>query len=116
LTAHLTVSAPPPGTEPKPDAIAHPKQPVQTFSVDPTTSPCSVTPAVVPYLGITVELQAKTDETGQISHPIVQESSHSLAYDELAQCMVQHWGFEPAVAQGRPTSDLIIIRITINQS
>jgi hypothetical protein len=96
------------------DEVAVPKQEVQTFAANSTNSPCTVSPEAVPFLGKTVEMQVMTDESGQVVDTVTQESSQSIAYDELATCLVKNWEFEPAIAQGQPIStDGLVVRITI---
>jgi TonB family protein len=98
------------------DAIAHPTREVQTFPSDPTTSPCLVTPAAMQFLGATVAMQVSIDEQGKVVKTITRQSSQSPAYDDLAACFVKNWGFEPAIAQGKPVpNDALIVKITINR-
>jgi outer membrane biosynthesis protein TonB len=77
---------------------------------------CPVKPEVIQFLGKTVVMEVGTDVKGKVVNTVMQESSHSLAYDELAICLVKHWGFEPAIAQSEPVAnDGLIVRITIDR-
>jgi TonB family protein len=116
LTAQITAT-PLPAEQPEtmPDTIARPKDESQTFSADPTTSLCRITPEAARYLGSTVAVQVVTNETGQVTEAIVRQSSQNSAYDELATCMVKQWQFEPATKQGQPVqSDALIVAIRIS--
>jgi TonB family protein len=116
LTAQITAT-PMPAEQPEtmPDTIARPKDESQTFSADPTTSLCRITPEAARYLGSTVAVQVVTNETGQVTEAIVRQSSQNSAYDELATCMVKQWQFEPATKQGQPVqSDALIVAIRIS--
>lgn len=113
LTASLTTALPE-ASDPPLDEAAYPKQEVQTFAANSTSSPCMMSPEAVPFLGKTVAMQVMTDESGQVVDTVTQESSQSTAYDELATCLVKNWDFEPAIAQGQPVAtDGLVVRITI---
>jgi hypothetical protein len=118
LTASLTTdSLPTEDSQTELDEAAQPKTEVQTFSSNPTRSPCVVTPEAVQFLGKTVAMQVATDETGKVVDTVTQESSDSRAYDELATCLVKNWSFEPAIARGEPVAnDGLVVRITIDRS
>ncbi|MBF2074083.1 MAG: TonB family protein [Synechococcales cyanobacterium C42_A2020_086] len=114
LTARLT--APPPAELPL-NTPARPRANEQTFAVDPSTSPCPVTPEAVEFLGTAVTVQVSTDETGTVTDTVTRESSDSPAYDALAQCLVNNWQFEPARAQGIPIADdALVVQIIIERS
>jgi TonB family protein len=118
LTASLTTdSLPAEDNQPELDETAQPKTEVQTFSSNPSMSPCLVTPEAVQFLGKTVAMQVVTDETGKVVDTVTQESSESREYDELATCLVKNWSFEPAIARGEPVAnDGLVVRITIDRS
>ncbi len=117
LTASLTATSLPPNRGQVLDEAAQPTTEEQTFSSNPAISPCRVTPEVVQFLGKTVAMQVITNEKGQVVHTITQESSHSMAYDELAVCLVKNWSFAPAIARGQPVAnDGLVVHITIDRS
>ncbi len=114
FTASLTATALPSETSPTPDETAQPAIEVKRVS---RTFPCRVTPEVMQFLGKTVALQVATDASGQVINTATQESSDSLAYDQLATCLVKTWEFRPAIAQGRAVAnDGLVVRITIDRS
>lgn len=115
LTAQITAT-PLPAEQPEatPDTTARPKEESQTFSADPTTSLCAITPEAVQYLGSTITVQVVTNETGQVTEAIVQEPSPSPAFDELATCMVKQWQFEPAIKEGQPVPSNVVVAIRIS--
>lgn len=113
LTASLTATLPETDDLPL-DEAAYPKQEVQTFAANSSSSPCVMSPEAVPFLGKTVEMEVMTDELGQVVDTVTQESSQNPAYDELATCLVKNWEFEPAIARGQPVAtDGLVVRITI---
>lgn len=113
LTASLTTALPEANNLPL-DEAAYPKQEVQTFTANSTSSPCVVSPEAVPFLGKTVAMEVMTNESGQVVDTVTQESSQNPAYDELATCLVKNWDFEPATAQGQPVAtNGLVVRITI---
>jgi outer membrane biosynthesis protein TonB len=56
----------------------------------------AVTPAIVPSLGTRVGVEIAADPAGTVLETVVQTPSQNPDYDALVQCIVQHWGFEPA--------------------
>lgn len=108
----------PPG-EMEPEVMATPKHGVmaQTFA-NPAAFPCLplVTPEATQFWGETVAVQVTTDAAGQVTGTQVQQSSDNPAYDNLAQCIVEHWEFEPARVNDQPVPDhSLLVRVTLNQ-
>lgn len=117
LTASLTATSLPPERDQVLDEVAEPTTDVQTFSSNPASSPCQVTPEAVQFLGKTVAMQVITNEKGEVVHTITHKSSQSMAYDELAICLVKNWTFAPAIARGQPVAnDGLVVHITIDRS
>ena len=114
LTASVTPAEPAPDANALPDAIARPLQDSETFAADPRSSPCLITPEVIPYLGETVAVQVTTNEAGQATDASVRQPSSSPVYDDLAVCMVKQWQFEPAISQGNPVpSNALVVAVRI---
>lgn len=114
LTASLTTTEPDPAATTETETIAQPLQETETFTNDPTRSPCLITPDVIPYLSKTVAVQVTTNEAGQATDASVRQSSGSPVYDNLAVCMVRQWQFEPATDQGVPVvSDALVVAVRI---
>ena len=73
-------------------------------------------PEIMQSLGIKVALQISTDVTGQVTQASTQVTSRNSAYDELARCLVQHWGFIPAEDEGEPIpSNALRVWVTIDR-
>lgn len=118
LVASLTV-------EPIPDllatteSIATPRDGVTRQEVaDSVSAPCvgAVTPDAVRALGTTVAVQATTDANGQVVQTLVRESSQNPAYDQLIQCVAQHWNLQPATIAGVASpSQALLMRIVIER-
>ncbi|WP_088893024.1 energy transducer TonB [Leptolyngbya ohadii] len=114
LTANLTATESDPSAVNETETIARPIQETETFTADPTSSPCLITPDVLPYRNRTVAVQVTTNEAGQATDASVRQSSGSPVYDELAVCLVRQWQFEPATDQGVPVvSDALVVAVRI---
>jgi hypothetical protein len=106
------------------EQIAQPKTLKQDFTSDPSGSgaaTCLPEPAILPYLGQTVELRAEIQTidsaSGRVSHTDVRRSSGSDAYDNFAACLLANWEFRPASTQGQspPFSEVVVqIKIDLN--
>jgi hypothetical protein len=106
------------------EQIAQPKALRQDFTSDPSGSgaaTCLPEPAILPYLGQTVELRAEIQTidsaSGRVSHTDIRRSSGSDAYDNFAACLLANWEFRPASTQGQspPFSEVVVqIKIDLN--
>jgi TonB family protein len=118
LTASLTSS--PVAASLADSSLGQPAQPqveVQRFPTNAQIPPCTVTPEAMYFLGQPVTMRVLTDASGQVVQAITQKSSHNLAYDELATCLVQNWSFQPATAQGQPVADdRLIVQLRVDRN
>lgn len=77
----------------------------------------TVTPAVLQAIGTRVGVQVATDVAGQVVQTVLQTPSQNPDYDRLAECLVQHWGFNPAETQDQPVpSRALLVWVTIEPS
>jgi TonB family protein len=104
--------------------LARPIESSTTFLPDPSTSSCQVTPDVLNRAGTPIALRITTNDQGGVENVLVNQSSGSPEYDQLAVCLVQEqWRFQAATAlnagetQRQPiASDELQITITINRN
>lgn len=74
-------------------------------------------PEILQSLGVKVALQISTDISGQVTQTAAQVPSRNVAYNELARCLVQHWGFVPAEEAGEPVpSNALRVWVTIDRT
>jgi len=102
-----------------PDRLATPADEVTSREISTVAeSACAgvLKPEIMQSLGIKVALQVSTDVTGQVTQASTQVTSRNSAYDELARCLVQHWGFIPAEDEGEPIpSNALRVWVTIDR-
>lgn len=102
-----------------PDRLAAPTDEVISREISTVAeSACAgvLKPEIMQSLGIKVALQVSTDATGRVTQASTQVTSRNPAYDELARCLVQHWGFVPAEDEGEPIpSNALQVWVTIDR-
>lgn len=103
-----------------PDRLAAPSDGVTNREISTVSeSACAGTlkPEIMQSLGVKVGLQVSTDATGQVTQIAAQVPSRNPAYNELARCLVQHWGFAPAEDGGDPVpSNALLVWVTIDRT
>ncbi|NJN88797.1 MAG: hypothetical protein HC881_24080, partial [Leptolyngbyaceae cyanobacterium SL_7_1] len=131
LTASIVgiASLPPDEAYDIPQVLPSPVSSTQSFTPDPSIrdpfdpNSCILDPESQRDLGQEVPLQLVIEPNGQVQQAVLRDqgSSLSLAYIELATCLVKTWQFNPAY---NPTengnepvfSDHLIVRIVINSN
>lgn len=102
-----------------PDRLAAPEGGVESreiSTVDESACAGALKPEVMQSLGVKIALQVSTDVRGQVTQTAAQSVSQNPAYNELARCLVQHWGFVPAEDEGEPVpSSALLVWVTIDQ-
>lgn len=102
-----------------PDRLAAPAEDVTRREISTVAeSACAgvLKPEIMQSLGVKVALQVSTDITGQVIQASTKVTSRNPAYDELARCLVQHWGFIPAEDEGEPIpSNALLVWVTIDR-
>lgn len=102
-----------------PDRLAAPEEDItsqEISTVDESACAGVLKPEVMESLGVRVALQVGTDATGKVIQVARQVTSRNSAYDELARCLVQHWGFVPAEEEGQPVpSNALLVWVTIER-
>ena len=101
-----------------PEVYPEPLERAQTVVADPLDARyCQVLPESVEAFGEAVTLRLIIESDGTVQNTIVQSSSGSPDYDELARCIVQnYWTFQPATTEGIPVaSDSLTATIVLQR-